>query len=90
MTASGRLFEGSAMNWITLDAELRQKIGDLSKLVGIRDERGRVVGQFVPTPAEVYEPPLDWAELEREANETTEWYTSDEVLGMLKTLDEGK
>ena len=75
------------MNWITLDAELRQKLGDLTKLRVVRDESGRVLGQFVPTPAEVYEPPFDKAELERIVSENRRWYSSEDVAAMLRKLE---
>lgn len=36
------------MNKIVLDAELKAKLNGLKETVEVRDEIGRVVGQFVP------------------------------------------
>jgi len=87
MTTGVRRFEGSAMSRVTLDAELRKKLGDLSQVIELCDESGRVVGQIVPTANDFFEPPFDKAELDRIANETTQWYTSDEVSAMLRKLE---
>ena len=38
------------MTKVTVDSELRAKLGDLQDLVEFRDENGRVVGFFHPVP----------------------------------------
>ena len=46
----GRLdHEGNAMTRLTIDSEMRAKLGDCRELVEVCDESGRVVGFFHPT-----------------------------------------
>jgi len=78
------------MSQITLDAELRQKLGDLSRIKDLRDESGRVVACIVPMTARYWVPPFTEDELDREFAETTEWYSSEQIFDMLKKLEEAK
>jgi hypothetical protein len=73
---------------ITLDATTSSKFRACSDPTTLRDEKGEVLGQFVPgasadlpyTP-----PPLDEAEIQRRLNEPS--YSTAEVLAMLEKLD---
>jgi hypothetical protein len=87
MTAIARHIGESAMSRITLDAELRKKLGDLTHVVELCDESGRVIGQIVPARTNRHELPFTEAELDREVDDTTEWYSSDDIKGMLKSLE---
>ena len=72
------------MSRVVLDAELRKKLGDLTEVVELCDESGKVIGQIVPKNPRG----LPLAEdLDKEADETTEWYSSEQVFGMLKSLE---
>jgi len=77
------------MTRITLDAELRSKLGDLSKPIELCDERGAVVAEITPkvdpTTLECWEPAIDQAELRR-IEEENRWYTTDEVIRHLENL----
>jgi len=78
------------MNGITLDTDLRSRLGDLSQERNLYDESGRVVARIVPVLVEPFEPPVDEAELNRIHKETTRWYTSEEVFARLRQLEEGR
>jgi hypothetical protein len=78
------------MTRITLDAELAQKLHELSQSVELCDPSGRVVGRFVPlidlSEWEPMSPEASPEELERRAN-STEWFTFDEVMEHLRNLE---
>jgi hypothetical protein len=76
------------MNHVTLNPELRQQLGDLSRLKDLRDESGRVVACIVPMTGRYWVPPFTQEELDREVDETTEWYSSEQFLDHLKKLEE--
>lgn len=72
------------MSRVTLDAELRKRLGDLKNVVDFCDESGSIVGQFVPmNGSKPWEPVFDEARLQRIA-QSSEWYTIDEVLSRLR------
>jgi hypothetical protein len=77
------------MNDVVLDSDLRNKLGDLSRITNLRDERGHLVAHIVPSTHQYWIPAVSEEELDKEIDETTEWYTSEEVFGMLKKLEEG-
>lgn len=74
------------MDRVTLDADLRQRLGDLSKVIEVCDEDGRVVSQLVPAPQEYVSIPYSDDEIRRIAANTTQWYTTDQVLAHLRNL----
>lgn len=76
------------MTQITVDAELRSKLLNLSEPLDLRDESGRLVGMFVPIvagpPPGYSEPPLTEEEWKR--REMEPGFTTEEVLERLKRL----
>jgi hypothetical protein len=81
---------------ITLDAELRRKLFDLSQPLELCDENGIVLGRFVPAylmepqsdadELRRQQPQLSEEELERRRNSTGPTYTTAEVLAHLRSL----
>jgi hypothetical protein len=74
---------------ITIDEALWSKLYELGQEVELCDSSGRVVGQFVPKfdPSE-WEPATPEAseeELQRR-EQSTEWFTTEEVLAHLEKL----
>lgn len=78
------------MSEVTLDAELRSKLGDLSRVTALRDETGKVVAQVIPMTSRYWVPPFTQEELDRQIEENTEWFTSEQVFEMLRKLEEGQ
>ena len=78
------------MSQITLDAELRQKLGDLTRIKNLRDESGRLVACIVPMTTRYWVPPFTEEELNKDLAETTEWYSSEQVFDMLRKLEEAQ
>jgi hypothetical protein len=84
------------MTRVTLDAELRRRLLDLSQPLELCDESGNVVGRFVPAylmegqsveeELRRQQPPLSEEELERRRNSTGPTYTTAEVLAYLENL----
>jgi len=81
----------SEMTQLILDAAFAGKLNGLTQAVQLCDPSGRVLGQFVPVldlsewepvSPEVTEEELDHLE------QSTEWYTTEEVLAHLKTLEQ--
>ena len=72
------------MSRVIFDAELRSKLGDLKELIQLCDENGRVLGQIVPAPPAFDESPYSLEEIDRIADETTDWYSTTEVLQHLQ------
>jgi hypothetical protein len=77
------------MNRVIVDAELLGKLRNLSELVELCDDRGRVLAQVVPSPNlqdyDPTEPPMSEEELaRREASD--KWYSTEEVLQRLRSL----
>ena len=78
------------MTRITLDAELRSRLLNLTQPLELCDEKGIVIARvqpaFDPSQWELNEPPdlseEEWAELEK----STKWYTTEEVLKHLESL----
>ncbi len=76
------------MNRVIVDAELLGKLRNLSELVELCDDRGRVLAQVVPSPNlqdyDPTEPPMSEEELaRREASD--KWYSTEEVLQRLRS-----
>jgi hypothetical protein len=69
------------MSQVTLDFELRNRLGGLNRATEFFDESGQVLGQFVP--AKPYEPNFAEEELQQ-IEQSEEWYTIDEVLANLR------
>jgi hypothetical protein len=79
------------MTRITLDAALSSQLCELGEAAELCDPAGRVLGRFVPAldPAqwEAVTPEATQAELERR-EQSTEWYTTQEVLTRLSRLEQ--
>lgn len=77
------------MTRITLDAEMRKRLGDLQQPIELCDETGRVVGHVFPardlSEYDLTEPPLDMDEVRRQLNEEPR-YTTKQVLEHLENL----
>jgi hypothetical protein len=78
------------MNEITLDAALASKLEGLTQPVQVCTPTGRVLGQFIPeldlSEWEPVEPDLSEEEL-AQREQSTEWYTTDEVIAHLESLE---
>ena len=77
------------MTRLIVDAALLNKLGDLSGVIELCDERGRTLAQVVPSPStdeyDLTEPPISESELmRREASD--KWYTTEQVLERLRGL----
>lgn len=77
------------MTKITLDADLRAKLLNLTQPLELCDESGCVLGHLFPTidlsQYEPWEPPISEEELRRREEET-ESYTTAEVMAYLEKL----
>lgn len=75
---------------LTVDDALRKKLRDFSVPVELCDEAGQILAHVLPCPNpddyELHEPPMDEDELRRRENSTT-WYTTDQVLERLRGLE---
>jgi len=78
------------MSPIIVDAALSSKLGQQFQPVELCDPDGRVLGQFIPkidlSQYEPLEPQVSEEELDRR-EQSTEWYTTEEVLAYLKSLE---
>lgn len=78
------------MSQITVDAVLSSKLCEHFQPVELCDPSGRVLGQFVPkvdmSEWEAITPDISEEELDRR-EKSTEWYTTEEVLAYLKSLE---
>ncbi len=78
------------MTRITLDASESSKLHGLTQVVELCDPSGRVLGQLIPAVD-----PSEWEPMTPEASEeelarreqSTEWYTTEEVLAHLRSLE---
>lgn len=78
------------MTQIIVDAALRSKLGGLTTPLDLCDENGKVLAHVVPAlNPDDYEPceppPLSEEELRKREN-SSRWYTSEEVRRHLETL----
>jgi len=73
-----------------VDAALSSKLGQQFQPVELCDPSGRVLGQFIPkvdlSEWEPLTPQVSEEELDRR-EKSTEWYTTEEVLAYLKSLE---
>jgi hypothetical protein len=78
------------MTRITVNGELSTKLQELVEEVELCDPSGQVLGRFVPefdmSQWEPMEPEISEEELQRR-EQSTEWYTTEEVLAYLKSLE---
>lgn len=78
------------MTRIVLDAGVSSKLHELTLPAELCDPSGRVLGQFVPTinrsEWESLSPEISEEELDRR-EQSTEWYSTEEVLAHLKSLE---
>jgi hypothetical protein len=78
------------MTQIILDTTFASKLNGLTQAVQLCDPAGRVLGQFVPaldlSEWEPVSPDVTEEELDH-LEQSTEWYTTEEVLAHLKTLE---
>lgn len=78
------------MTRIIVDAALLDKLGNLSEVTELCDDRGRVLAQVVPAARldeyDLTEPSISESELKRrEASD--KWYTTEQVLERLHGLE---
>jgi hypothetical protein len=80
------------MTRILIDANLPAKLRQLTEPAELCNDSGQVLGRYFPTPDlsqyEPWEPAFDEEEL-RKQEQSDEWYTTEQVLARLKSL-EGK
>jgi len=78
------------MTQITVDANLSNTLNNLSQPVELCDPSGRVLGRFVPlidlSEWEPISPDISEEELDRR-EQSTEWFSTEEVLAHLKRLE---
>jgi hypothetical protein len=78
------------MSQIFVDAALSSKLGQQFHPVELCDPSGRVLGQFFTkvdlSQYEPLEPQVSEEELDRR-EQSEEWYTTEEVLAYLKSLE---
>ena len=79
------------MTQIILDASVSSKLNEVFHPVELCDPSGRVLGRFVPlidpSEWEPLSPDVSEEELDRR-EQSTEWYSTAEVLARLKSLEE--
>ena len=79
------------MTRLRIDASLPAKLLQLTEAAELCDEAGKVIGRFNPVfdPSkwEIIGPELTEAELDRRANSQGPWYTTEEVLAHLRSLE---
>jgi hypothetical protein len=80
----------ASMPQILLDANLSAQLHNVTGCVELCDPTGRVIGRFVPlidmSQWEPASPAVSDEELQRRA-QSTEWYSTEEVLEHLKSLE---
>jgi hypothetical protein len=78
------------MSQITVDAALRDKLLDTFSEAELRDDQGRLLGKFVPTPDPSFFviPGLDLPpeEVRRRLSPDAKTYTPEEVMARLRSL----
>jgi hypothetical protein len=78
------------MTQIILDAGLAGQLNGLSHAVELCDPSGRVLGRFVPkfdlSEWEPISPDVSEEELDRR-EQSSEWYSTEQVLAHLKSLE---
>jgi hypothetical protein len=78
------------MSKLILDPETSSKLKNLKHQVDLCDESGHTLGTFIPLEnRSLYEGvvvPFTEEEL-RQAEQSTQWYTTEEVLDYLKNLE---
>jgi hypothetical protein len=78
------------MTRIVLDAGVSSRLHELTLPAELCDPSGRVLGRFVPSVDmsewELISPEIHEEELDRR-EQSTEWYTTEEVLAHLRSLE---
>ena len=78
------------MTQITLDATVSSQLNDVTQVVELCDQNGRVLGRFVPSPDlanwEPVSPAVGDEELARRASSPGKRFTTEEVLRHLEQL----
>jgi hypothetical protein len=78
------------MTQIILDAAVSSQLHQLGRPAELCDPSGKVLGRFVPlidlSEWEPLSPEVSEEELDRR-EQSTEWYTTDEVIAHLKNLE---
>ena len=78
------------MSQITVDSELRDKLLGTFSEIELRDDQGRLLGKFVPSPDPAFFeiPGLDLPpeEVARRLSPDAKTYTTEEVLAHLRSL----
>ncbi len=78
------------MTRVLIDANLPPKLLELTEAMELCDGSGRVVGRVFPvmdlSGYEPWEPPISEEELQRRER-SDKWYSTEEVLARLKSLE---
>jgi len=78
------------MTRVIVDETLLSKLHNLAQPLELCDQSGRVLGRVFPTPDlseyEPWEPPISEEELRRR-EQSNKWYTTEQVLAHLKSLE---
>lgn len=79
------------MTRITVTATLREQLHHFTKPLELCDESGNVLATVTPlvdlSEYEPWEPPITEEDLKQWAKEDNKWYTTEEVLAHLKSLE---
>lgn len=82
--------KGQIMTRVIVDETLLSKLHNLTQPLELCDQDGNVLAQVVPTldlsEYEPWEPPISEEELQRR-EQSEEWYTTEQVLAHLKSLE---
>lgn len=78
------------MTKVIVDETMLSKLHNLTQALELCDPEGRVLGRVLPTfdlsVYEPWEPPISEEELQ-ERERSTEWYTTEQVLAHLRSLE---
>jgi hypothetical protein len=78
------------MTRVTVDESLRARLHDLAEPLELCDSSGQVIARLFPvldlSQYEPWEPPISEEELQRR-EQSEEWYTTEQLLAYLKSLE---
>lgn len=79
------------MTKVVLDPALKSKLHNLTEPLELCDESGQILAHVLPVPDlseyEAWEPQFDEEELRRQ-EQSGKWYTTEQVLAHLRSLEE--
>jgi hypothetical protein len=83
-------YEENPVTRVILDTALRSRLYNLQQPLELCDESGKVLARLIPVLAppefEAWEPEISEEELRRR-EQSDKWYTSEQVLAHLKSLE---